>query len=137
MAHQKQDRYASVYYPFIHAPRNSDWRTHLVSSIIDGVYIGIARKLLWQEELEADRLSIEYLHRAGYRPGAFEELLMRVEGIERNHPAYIRNWLSTHPPIEKRLAHIRRHLSDLPENVSYTGVDIYHQKTDPLRQGVC
>jgi predicted Zn-dependent protease len=133
MVHRKQNRHTS-YRPFTHISRNADWRAHLASSIIDGIYIGISHRLLWREELEADRLSLDYLHRAGYYPRAFEALLMKVQRIGRNHPAHVATWLSTHPPIEKRLVHIRGHLRDLPEKASYTGAEIYRKRMEKLEQ---
>jgi len=105
-----------------------------VRSIIEGVYVGISRKLLWREELEADRLSIEYLNRAGYDPRALEAFLRKAQQIERDHPVNVANWLSTHPPIERRLVHIHEHLRSLPEKANYTGRELYHQRIEKLRR---
>jgi predicted Zn-dependent protease len=72
------------------------------------------------QEREADTLGVRYLARAGYDPGASDEILAALEaqtrletrlaGQEQKAGA---NWLSTHPATADRVAQVRREAAAL------------------------
>jgi predicted Zn-dependent protease len=80
-----------------------------------GLEYGIIRPYSRRQELEADRLGVDYLARAGYPAG--EALAfwtnMLVLGRSRPQPPAI---LSTHPADEKRIAALREVLAGLDKN---------------------
>ncbi len=77
-----------------------------------------------QQELQADRLGVLYMARAGYNPYEAlraHELLqkavddyMKRTGIKRGDDSLLSNLLSTHPREEVRISEIRQMIENLP-----------------------
>jgi predicted Zn-dependent protease len=72
-----------------------------------GAQVGILLPFSRRHELEADRLGVEYVARAGYRPAeALELWRLMANARNRNSPEF----LSTHPSDATRLAALEAHL---------------------------
>ena len=72
-----------------------------------GLEYGIIRPYSRRQELEADRLGVEYLARAGYPAGeavAFWTNMMALARSRPQPPAF----LSTHPSDDKRIEALRQ-----------------------------
>jgi len=77
-----------------------------------------------QQELQADRLGVLYMARAGYNPYEAlkaHELLQRAvddymkrTGTKRGDDSFLSNLLSTHPREEVRISEIRQMIDNLP-----------------------
>jgi predicted Zn-dependent protease len=67
-----------------------------------GVELGIIRPYSRRQELEADRLGVEYLARAGYPAGEAVAFWTHMKALGRNRPQPP-PFLSTHPSDEKRI----------------------------------
>ncbi len=67
-----------------------------------GVILPFSRK----QELEADRIGVSLMHKAGYNPRAALEFWKRMKDIKREKgpPVY----LSTHPTDDERIAHLEK-----------------------------
>jgi predicted Zn-dependent protease len=77
-----------------------------------GLEYGIIRPYSRRQELEADRLGVDYLARAGYPAGeavAFWTNMMALSRSRPQPPAI----LSTHPSDEKRITALREALAGL------------------------
>ncbi|MFC3079147.1 M48 family metallopeptidase [Phenylobacterium terrae] len=74
-----------------------------------GAQLGLLMPFSRRHELEADRLGVDYMARAGYRPGEALELwrTMAREGAGGRPPQF----LSTHPSEATRLAELERYLA--------------------------
>ncbi len=64
----------------------------------------IFSKYSQQEELEADRLSVKYVKKAGYNPEAVIKVLKMLQEEERRSPTRMYSYWRTHPYIPKRIA---------------------------------
>jgi predicted Zn-dependent protease len=74
-----------------------------------GVQFGVLMPFSRQHELEADRIGVDLMHRAGFRPVEALHLWenMAAERKTKAPP----QWLSTHPSDETRMAALRSYLS--------------------------
>ena len=72
------------------------------------------------DELEADRLAIKYLARAGYRPDAMLSFLEKLQTMEKTEPSKIAAFLSTHPAASARIEQARDLLDYYPTPGSVT-----------------
>ena len=80
------------------------WAAVLGAGAMFGVLLPYSR----QHELEADRLGVDYMAGARYRPNEavdFWELMMRRQGGSRT-PSF----LSTHPSSDQRMARLQSHI---------------------------
>lgn len=77
-----------------------------------GAQVGVLLPFSRKHELEADRLGVEYMHRAGYDPYAAISFWqkMRQESGNGGPPTF----LSTHPAQYQRIEVIRREIRSLP-----------------------
>ena len=72
----------------------------IISSIIQrGVLTNFSRGA----ELEADRLGIQQMHKAGFDPVGFESFLNKMHNQEKGESGRFANMLSTHPPTALRI----------------------------------
>jgi predicted Zn-dependent protease len=60
-----------------------------------------------EEELEADRDGITWAHRAGYDPRAVEQVYAAMENAGLSAPAFLPEFLRTHPQSAERRANLR------------------------------
>ncbi len=89
----------------------------LMSALGVGSAVGVTLPFGRNHELEADRLGLLYMARAGYEPGeavAFWER-MRAEGKKQGKPP---EWLSTHPADDRRIAQMRELLPEVRARVA-------------------
>jgi predicted Zn-dependent protease len=77
-----------------------------------GVEYGIIRPYSRRQELEADRLGVEYLARAGYPAGEAVAFWTNMMALGRNRPQPPAI-LSTHPSDEKRIEALRQVLGEV------------------------
>ena len=66
------------------------------------------------DEMEADRLGMNYLWRAGYGPDAMLSFLGKLNSMERREPSRIAAFLSTHPVGPARVEQARNLLVSYP-----------------------
>lgn len=93
------------------------------------VYNGIwVTKYSRQDELEADRVGMMYMAKAGYDPAAAVRLWKRVHDHEGSEPAIL-SIFSTHPANKLRFQELAKHLPDA--NVMYAA-----SKKQPASQDI-
>jgi len=61
-----------------------------------------------KNELEADRLGVAYLMRAGYNPRGFLTFLQKLQRLAQRKPSRIEIWFSTHPDTEERIRRVQK-----------------------------
>jgi predicted Zn-dependent protease len=59
------------------------------------------------DELEADRIGVTYLRRAGYRPDSMVSFLEKLQNLSRSEPSKLTAFLSTHPMAPVRVEQAR------------------------------
>ena len=67
------------------------------------------------DELEADRIALIYLSRAGYRPDAMVTFLEKLQDMSEHEPGRITAFLSTHPMAAVRVEKARSLLDSYAE----------------------
>lgn len=74
-----------------------------------GVQFGVLMPFSRQHELEADRIGVDFMHKAGFKPVEALHLWqnMAAERSKKGPP----QWLSTHPSDETRIAALQSYLS--------------------------
>ena len=74
-----------------------------------GVQFGVLMPFSRQHELEADRIGVDFMHRAGFKPVEALHLWqnMAAERTKKAPP----QWLSTHPSDDTRLAALQAYLT--------------------------
>jgi predicted Zn-dependent protease len=74
-----------------------------------GVQFGVLMPFSRQHELEADRIGVDFMHAAGFKPVEALHLWqnMAAERTKKAPP----QWLSTHPSDETRLAALQSYLT--------------------------
>ena len=65
-----------------------------------------------RDEMEADRLAVRYLHRAGGDPSAIISLLETLLQEEAQDTGGVANWFSTHPHTAERIRHTRSRVEE-------------------------
>jgi len=66
------------------------------------------------DEIEADRLGVHYMFRAGYNPNAMTDFQRKLGRLKSESGGRVMNLLSTHPISENRINAIRREIASLP-----------------------
>ncbi len=66
-----------------------------------------------QDELLADKLSVKYAARAGFNPYAAVTFFEKLKEESKKHPQLNIVFLSSHPPIEERIKHIKEEIARL------------------------
>ena len=95
------------------------------------------------QEIEADRLGIRYLARAGYDPRAMASMLTQIEAedalsariAEKEGTAKPPEFLSTHPRTETRVAEAASAAQAIPNRPSAWDREIYLKRLDGLLWG--
>lgn len=78
-------------------------------------------------EQEADRIGIRLLSEANYEPAAMARFFERLKTANRyNDPAYIPEYLRTHPVTINRIAEARDRAARLPANPHESSLDYQH-----------
>jgi predicted Zn-dependent protease len=67
------------------------------------------------DEIEADRLSVHYMYRAGYDPNAMMSFLTKLGQLQSAQSSRVLNLLSTHPMSQDRLNAVKAEISGLPQ----------------------
>lgn len=99
------------------------------AQVVNSLYGLFSRGFSRQDELEADRLAIRYMKRAGYNPGA---LVSFFEKLEEERPEDITDralaWQSTHPLTSDRIMKAREEIERQKEKFCPTCGRIYGRK---------
>ncbi len=66
------------------------------------------------DEIEADRLGVHYIFRAGYSPNAMTSFQQKLGRLSSDNPSRTLNMLSTHPLSQDRVNAIREETAKLP-----------------------
>ena len=73
-----------------------------------GAQVGVLLPFSRQHELEADRLGVDYMHRAGFDP---RQAVILWEAMARQRSSGTASFLSTHPSDASRIAALRQYLA--------------------------
>ena len=73
-----------------------------------GAQVGVLLPFSRQHELEADRLGVDYMQRAGYDP---RQAVILWETMARQRTGSTPSFLSTHPSDANRIAALRQYLA--------------------------
>ncbi len=66
------------------------------------------------DEIEADRLGVRYMFRAGYNPNAMTSFQKKLGELTSSSPSRVLNLLSTHPMSQDRIEAVRAEIATLP-----------------------
>ncbi len=66
------------------------------------------------DEIEADRLGVQYMFRAGYNPNAMLSVQEKLASLQEGQSSRVLNFLSTHPMSQDRILSIKREIAALP-----------------------
>ncbi|MCM8794676.1 MAG: M48 family metalloprotease [Candidatus Omnitrophica bacterium] len=89
---------------------------------LDAALASILTEYSQQDELEADRLSVKYLKRAGYRPEAALDALSRLRDYSFDQPARRFSYFRTHPFFADRLRVVRQEATGQIEFDDYINI---------------
>lgn len=64
-----------------------------------------------QDELDADRLGLQYAIRAGFDPYAAVRMLYKLQALERQRPQLTVGFLRSHPPHQQRIEYLLNELA--------------------------
>jgi Zn-dependent protease with chaperone function len=74
-------------------------------------------------EVEADRVGLEYMNKAGYDPDGFMRFIMKMQKYETHSPDLLYDYYDFHPPMETRIKLVgdnyRRLGLEPPKGLSY------------------
>lgn len=70
-----------------------------------------------EQESQADRIGMEYMAKAGYDPQGMVKLQKLFLRLRKNKPGLIKQFFSSHPLTEKRVAQARKHVQSLQEKI--------------------
>jgi predicted Zn-dependent protease len=83
----------------------------------------VSLKFSRSDELEADRLGMRYMSRAGYDPRGAVDLQQMFLDLEKQKKGGKAGWLSTHPPSKQRLDENHAYSKKLPPGGVYGKAD--------------
>ena len=66
------------------------------------------------DEIEADRLGVRYMYRAGYNPKAMVSFQEKLGKLQSDKSSRVLTFLSTHPISQDRITAIKREIAALP-----------------------
>lgn len=69
-----------------------------------------------EDEREADRLGVRYMHRAGYHPDGLASFFEKLLDREQRQPGALSQFFSTHPLTSERVAAARREAQRLRDS---------------------
>ena len=73
----------------------------------DFAYLSLMMQYSREFEKQADRLSVKYTKKAGFKPEAALTMMDKLEQIDKKKPLRVYTYFKTHPPIAVRKAVIR------------------------------
>lgn len=73
-------------------------------------------------EFEADLAAMESTYRTGYNPAAMITVLEKLQKIEASSQDKNGSWFSTHPPLDERIARLRKQLPKYQDYASQATV---------------
>lgn len=82
-------------------------------------YISVMMDYSRDFEEEADKLSVKYLEAAGYDPEAAVRMLELLEEEDRKRPQRQYTYFRTHPPVDRRIAIVRKQITGQLDYESY------------------
>lgn len=89
-----------------------------------------------EDERQADDLGLRYVRRAGYAPGAMQEVFgMLARASAREEGARLPGWLSTHPDPGERAQRIAAALAEIPADGGRVARDEYLRRLEGLAFG--
>ncbi|GAB4517577.1 MAG: M48 family metallopeptidase [Parvularculaceae bacterium] len=94
------------------ASSDSSYGPQLLAALGLGVQLGVLLPFSRRHELEADRLGLRYMYRAGYDPNEAVRFWQNMEA--RSQGGRPPEFLSTHPGPERRIAQLQREIALLP-----------------------
>lgn len=75
-----------------------------------GSTVGLLLPFSRKHEYEADQIGLILMHRSGYKTQAAVDFWVKMTKLSKNSPP---EFLSTHPPSEKRVEEIKKHIAEL------------------------
>lgn len=69
-----------------------------------------------EDELQADRLSVRYANRSGFKPEAALRVLGLIQELEKSDPTSMLVFLRSHPPASQRIAVVKEELAKIESN---------------------
>ena len=75
---------------------------------------GVIAKYSRSAEIEADRLGVESMYRAGYEPNGMATMFQTLLGTRKQRPSSVEQFFSSHPLTENRIAAVRSQIASLP-----------------------
>lgn len=116
---------------YAESQEDETWKSVVDSAFL--VYNGlVVPKYSRANEFEADRVSMEYMERAGFDPAAAVRLWKRAYDQEGNEPGYM-SILATHPSNRARYEALQRQLSTIE---AQRGAPLVTPTTQPAQTGV-
>lgn len=88
-----------------------------------------------EDELESDRLGVEYASKAGWDPSGVPRFLETLSRIDAMSDRGMPNWLSTHPEPESRVAKARPIAEKAGEGAHERNQDEFLRRLDGLAYG--
>lgn len=76
---------------------------------------GALAKFSRDDEREADRLGVRYMHAASYNPEGMASMFEKLLSEHRRRPGGVAQFFSTHPLTEERIENVRGYARQLPE----------------------
>ena len=73
-----------------------------------GATVGILLPFSRNNELEADKLGVDYMHKCGYDVKQSVRLWEKMGAASTSRPT---EWMSTHPNPETRIAELRQYIT--------------------------
>ncbi len=89
---------------------------------VDAAFLTAFTAYSQNDELEADRLSVKYLKRAGYDPMATVSMLKTLKRLQEKEPTRKHSYWRTHPYLSKRIAAARQAVSGKMEFRDYINI---------------
>ena len=87
------------------------------------------------DELESDRLGVEYASKAGWDPESVPRFLETLSRLDAMSTRGVPNWLSTHPDPGSRVAKARPVAAKFPEGARERNRDAFLKRIDGLAYG--
>ena len=116
------------------ATKNKSYNDILVSGAGLSAFL-VTQKYSRAQELEADRVGMSYMTKAGYDPSAavsLQETFLRLSGNKKG--MWFENLFASHPPSQERIDENKNTLTTLSCPTPFIGKDIYQSKIRQLKE---